>query len=90
MYTMHTSCKSIVVAKGQLSPDVILLLKTTILAVSCQGVLNRPALLLHHASLRSADGGKCCIMLESRPIHSLVAKLPQGSLLVVHEFCATK
>ena len=34
------------------------------------------------------DGGKCCIVLESRPTHSLVAKLPQHLSLAVHELCA--
>ena len=34
------------------------------------------------------DGGESCIVLESGPIRSLVAKLPQHLSLAVHEFRA--
>ena len=47
---------------------------------------------LHHrfarASSRSVRRWKCCIVLESGPTHSLVAKFPQHLSLTVREFRA--
>ena len=34
------------------------------------------------------NSGKCCIVLESGPTRSLVAKLPQRLSHAVHELCA--
>ena len=60
--------------------------------VSCQGVPNRPAMaaLLHRLCFVEASltVEKAVYVLESGPTHSLVAKLPQHSSLVVREFCA--
>ena len=42
-----------------------------------------------HVSLKLANSGESCVVLESGPTHSLVTKLPQRSPLAVHEFCAT-
>ena len=41
---------------------------------------------LHH----QPDSSESCIVLESELTHSLVAKLPQHSWLVVHEFPAAE
>ena len=38
------------------------------------------------ASLRQADGGESCIVVESEPTCSLVAKVLQNSLLAMCEF----
>ena len=58
--------------------------------VSCQGVLNRPALSLRLCFVEASRMVKNTvrIMLESGPTHSLVAKLSQHSTLAVCGFRA--